>query len=161
MAKPNDIAVRADILARRGNGETYESIARDYDVTKGGIRQMVVNHEDTVRQIKERIFADNIDNYTESLKQDVENSRTIANKYKETGKIEPAEVAYKTTVNKAFAPVMVDRGIHPNNAFIQMNIDNSKNINVDEGVFKALSKGFNTGFVQMHDVKEIEIEEEK
>jgi hypothetical protein len=41
-----------------------------------------------------------------------------------------------------------------------MNIDNSKSINVDQDVFNALAKGFDTGFVEMHDVIEVEAEEE-
>lgn len=156
MAKLNDIAVKAEILARRGNGETYRSIAKDFDVTEGGLRLMVLNHEETIKQIQEKLFADNIENYAESLELDVKNSKSISQKYHDGDGITPSEVAYKATTNKAMNPILIEKGIHPNNAFIQMNIDNSKNINIDKDVFKLLSKGFHTGFVQMHDMKEIE-----
>ncbi len=161
MSKVTDVAVQAAIIARRGAGESCESIGKSLGMHRTTVHRFVKNHPDTVSEIKEKIFADNIDNYTETLEKDVKNSGKIADSYAETGKITTAEVAYKTTTNKAIAPVLVDKGIHPSSAFFQMNIDNSKSINVDQDVFNALAKGFDTGYVEMHDVIEVEAEEEK
>jgi len=33
----------------------------------------------------------------------------------------------------------------------QINIDNSKSINVDPDIFKALSSGFGMGYLEMHE----------
>ena len=147
----SDMTVRADIVARRGSGESCESIGNSYGVSRVSIHRIVKNHEDTVNEIKDKIFADNIDNYTETLEKDVKNSKAIADKYAVEGKITPSEVAYKATVNKAMHPVLMEKGIHPSPALAQINIDNSKSINVDPDIFKALTTGFGMGYLEMHE----------
>jgi len=146
-----DVAVRADIVSRRGRGESCESIGKSYGVSRVSIHRLVKNHEDTVNEIKNQIFADNIDNYTKTLEKDVKNSQAIADKYAAEGKITPSEVAYKATVNKAMHPVLMEKGIHPSPALANININNSKNINVDPDIFKALSTGFGMGYLEMHE----------
>ncbi len=151
-SKPlSDMAVRADVIARRGTGESCESIGKSYGVSRTSIHRFIKNHEDTVNEIKEKIFADNIDNYTSALEMDVKNSKAIAAKYAEDGTITPSEVAYKATINKAMHPVLMDKGVHPSPALAQININNSKTVNVDPDIFKALSTGFGMGYLEMHE----------
>ena len=146
-----DVAVRADIVYRRGRGESCESIGKSYGVSRVSIHRIAKNHEDTVNEIKDQIFADNIDNYTETLKKDVENSKAIADKYAEKGEINSNEVAYKNSVNKEMHQMLMGKGIHPSPALANININNSKNINVDPDIFKALSTGFGMGYLEMHE----------
>jgi len=149
-------AVIADIIARRGTGESCEDIGRSYGLCRQSIYRVEKCHEDSVKDIKDRIFADNIENYAAALKKDVANSHKIAVKYNREGKISPAEVAYKTTVNKAMAPVLVGKGINPSPAFANINIDNSKNVNVDPDMFRMLSMGFKAGYMEMRKPEQIE-----
>jgi len=48
-------------------------------------------------------------------------------------------------------PVLMEKGIHPSPALAHININNSKNINVDPDIFKALSTGFGMGYLEMHE----------
>ncbi len=53
-SKPlSDMAVRADVIARRGTGESCESIGKSYGVSRTSIHRFIKNHEDTVNEIKD------------------------------------------------------------------------------------------------------------
>jgi hypothetical protein len=58
--------------------------------------------------------------------------------------------------------MLMGKGIHPSPALANININNSKNINVDPDIFKALTTGFGMGYLEMHEPdKIIEMEEKK
>jgi len=158
MSKISDETSKADIIARRGAGETFQSIADDYGVCKQTVHAMCANHPDEIRKIKEELWSENIENIVSTVKIDLKNSKTISENFEDTGKISAAEVAYKTSTNKVAHNLLQEKGIFPSPAFMNVSIDQSKHVNIDPEMFKLLSDSFDPGFVDMSPQKLVEAE---
>ena len=143
--------IQAEIITRRAAGESLKQIGDTYGASKVSIYKVCKKNRDEIADTKNKMWADNIDNIVETFGMDMDNSKTMAEVYKSTGKITPAEVSYKVSTNKLAVGLLQGAGVFPSASLIQMNIDNSKTINaVDPVVFKQLTANFDTGNLQMN-----------
>lgn len=159
MGKLSDAKVKSDIIARRGAGESYQSIANTYNVSKEAIFYLCKNHPDEIDRIHEQIWGENIETIVETIKLDILNNKKISDNFADNKGITQAEVAYKTTTNKIATQLLQQKGLMPSSAFLQMNINNDNrktNVNVDSELFSKLSQVFDTGFIEMEAPKKIE-----
>jgi transcriptional regulator len=92
------------------------AIAKEFNTSQTAISTVKKANEERVATLKQELISDNLEHIQSSIRTDIENNNTIANKYKEEGELTSVDVAYKAATQKnIIKPLMESVGIYPSN----------------------------------------------